>query len=55
MLITKQKKNILVLDKDLVQGLDNTKMYAEKLHLINFTKNSYLLMVQKFINLKKKY
>ena len=51
----KTKKNILVLDKDLVQGLDNTKMYAEKLHLINFTKNSYLLMVQKFINLKKKF
>ena len=33
-------KNILVLGKDFVQGLDNTKIYAEKLHSINFTENN---------------
>ena len=32
-------KNILVLGKDFVQGLDNTTVYAEKLHSINFTEN----------------
>ena len=51
-------KNILVLGKDFIQGLDNTKIYAEKLYSINFTKtdtkfclnlhyngaNSYLLV-----------
>ena len=31
-------KNILVLGKDFVQGLRNTKIYAEKLYSINFTK-----------------
>ena len=30
-------KNILVLGKDFVQGLDNTTIYAEKLYSINFT------------------
>ena len=29
-------KNILVLGKDFVQGLDNTTIYAEKMYLINF-------------------
>ena len=38
MLIT--KKNILVLGKDLVQGLDNTTIYAEKMYSINFTENN---------------
>ena len=33
-------KNILVLGKDFVQGLDNTTVYAEKLHSINFTENN---------------
>ena len=32
------KKNILVLGKDFVQGLDNTTIYAEKSYSINFTK-----------------
>ena len=32
--------NILVLDKDFVQGLDNTTIYAEKLYSINFTKTN---------------
>ena len=58
-------KNILVLAKDFIQGLDNTTIYAEKLYSINFTKTNtkfclmeqtviYLLMVQKFINLKQR-
>ena len=38
MLIT--KKNILVLGKDLVQGLDNTTIHAEKMYSINFTENN---------------
>ena len=33
-------KNILVLGKDFVQGLDNTIIYAEKLYSINFTENN---------------
>ena len=33
-------KRILVLGKDLIQGLDNTTIYAEKLYSINFTENS---------------
>ena len=57
-------KNILVFGKDFVQGLENTTIYAEKLYSSNFTQNnkkfclslhynganSYLLMIQKFIN-----
>ena len=39
MLITKQK-NILVLGKDFIQGLDNTTIYAEKLYSENFTKTN---------------
>ena len=31
-------KNILVFGKDFVQGLNNTTIYAEKFHSINFTK-----------------
>ena len=34
-----KRKNILVLGKDFVQGLDNTTIYAEKLCSINFTEN----------------
>ena len=37
---TNKGKNILVLGKDLVQGLDNTTIYAAKLHSINFTKTN---------------
>ena len=33
-------KNILVLGKDFVQGLDNTTIYAEKLYSVNFTKTN---------------
>ena len=33
-------KNILVLGKDFIQGLDNTTIYAEKNYSINFTENN---------------
>ena len=33
-------KNTLVLGKDFIQGLDNTTIYPEKLHSINFTKTN---------------
>ena len=33
-------KNILVLGKDFMQGLNNTTIYAEKLYSINFTKTN---------------
>ena len=33
-------KNILVLGKDFMQGLDNTTIYAEKLYSTNFTKTN---------------
>ena len=33
-------KNILVLGKDFVQGIDNTTIYAEKFYSINFTKTN---------------
>ena len=33
-------KNILVLGKDFIQGLENTTIYAEKFYSINFTENN---------------
>ena len=33
-------KNILVLGKDFIQGLDNITIYAEKLYSINFSDNN---------------
>ena len=33
-------KNISVLGKDFVQGLGNTKIYAEKMYSFNFTENN---------------
>ena len=35
-----KRKNILVLGKDFIRGLDNTTIYAEKLYSINFTKTN---------------
>ena len=61
-------KNILVLGKDFIQGLDNTTIYAKKFYSVNFNKTNtkfclslYLMeqtviclsMAQKFINLKQ--
>ena len=64
---TDNKKDILVLGIGPTQGLEHT-LTVEKMYSINFTAtkktfclslhyngaNSYLLMVQKFINLKQK-
>ena len=33
-------RNILVLGKEFIQGIDNIKIYAEKLYSINFTKTN---------------
>ena len=39
------KKNyILVLGKDLIQGINGTKIYAEKLYKINFTEKNKLAL-----------
>ena len=38
--VNNRTKNILVLGKYFVQGLDNTTIYAEKLYSINFTENN---------------
>ena len=35
-----KRKNILVVGKDFIQGLENTTIYAEKLYSINFTENN---------------
>ena len=63
------KNNILVFGKDFVLGIAGTTIYAEGLYKINFAENNkklclplhdngansfYLLMVQRFINLKQK-
>ena len=39
-------KNILVLRKDFVQGLDNTRTYAEKLYSIDFTENNTKILFE---------
>ena len=49
MLITEQK-NISVLGKDFVQGLDNTTIYAEKLYFINFTKTDTKFCLSLYCN-----
>ena len=65
--VDNKKKDILILGKGPTQGLEHTPT-AEKLYSINFTEhnkkfclrlhynaaNSYLLIVQKFINLKQR-
>ena len=38
--VNNKTKNILDLRKDLLQGLDNTTIYAGKLYSINFTKTN---------------
>ena len=45
-------KNILVLGKDFIQGIDNTTIYAEKLYSINFTKTNtkFCLSLHLFVN-----
>ena len=60
-----KKKDILILGKGPTQGLDHIQS-SEQMYLINFSKNNkkiclsleqtliFLLMVEKFINLKQK-
>ena len=43
-------KNILVLGKDFIQGLDNTTIYAEKLHSVNVTKTNTKLCLSLHYN-----
>ena len=43
-------KNILVLGKDFVQGLENTTIYAEKLYSINFTENNKKFCLSLYYN-----
>ena len=40
-----RKKNLLVLGKNFIQGLNNTTIYAEKLYSINFTENNVVAMI----------
>ena len=49
MLITK-KNNILVLGKDFVQGINGTKIYAEKLYSINFIEHNKKLCLSLHYN-----
>ena len=68
--VDNKKKDILILDESPMQGLDDTKLTAEKMYYINFTEHNkkfiwiciikdqiviYLVMVLKFINLKQKF
>ena len=48
-------KNILVLAKDFVQGLDNTTIYAEILFSINFTKTTKKFCLSLHYNVDKSY
>ena len=51
-----KNKYILILDKDPMQGLDNTTLTGEAKYSINFSRSNilYLLMLQKYINSKQK-
>ena len=44
------KRNISVLGKDFIQGLDNTTIYAEKMYSINFTKTNTKLCLSLHYN-----
>ena len=37
--------NILVFGNDFIQGINSTTIYAEKMHLINFTKSKTRFLV----------
>ena len=37
-----KKNNILDLDKDFIQGINGTTIYAEKLYSINFTEKNFV-------------
>ena len=48
-------KNVLVVGKDFIQGLDNTTIYAEKLHSINFTKTNTKFCLSLYYNEANSY
>ena len=48
-------KNILVLGKDIVKGLDNTEIYAERIYPINFTKNNKKFCLSLHYNIANNY
>ena len=48
-------KNILVLTKDFIQGLDNTTIYAEKLYSVNFTENNKKIYLSLHYNVANSY
>ena len=48
-------KNIQVLGKDFVQGLDNITIYAEKLYSINFTKTNTIFCLSLHYNVANSY
>ena len=52
---TNKTKNILVFDKDFVQGLDDTTIYAEKLYSINFTKANTKFCLSLYYNRSNSY
>ena len=66
--IDNKGKDVLILDKSSIQGLDDTTLTAETKHSVNFSRshrkfclslhydgcNSFLLMLQKYINIIKK-
>ena len=51
----KKTKNILVLGKDFVQGLDDTTIYAEKLYSINFIENKKKFCLSLYCNAASSY
>ena len=50
-----ETKNILVLGKDIVKGLDNTEIYAERIYPINFTKNNKKFCLSLHYNIANNY
>ena len=50
-----ETKNILVLGKDIVKGLDNTEIYAERMYPINFTKNNKKFCLSLHYNIANNY
>ena len=48
-------RNILVLGKDFMQEIDGTTIYAEKLHLVNFTENNKFFCLSLHYNRANNY
>ena len=49
-MLTTKKNNILALGKDFVQGINGTKIYAEKLYSINFIEHNKKLRLSLHYN-----